>query len=68
MFEKDGIVIIEDFLSQETLEKLNDELNVTFPRYSVNGGLYSTQLGTWTENRKLVECTIPGLIYSVNIF
>jgi hypothetical protein len=30
--------------------------------------LYSTQLGTWTENRKLAECTIPGLIYSVNIF
>ena len=48
MFEKDGIVIIENFLSQETLEKLNDKLNVTFSRYSVNGGLYSTQLGTWT--------------------
>ena len=68
MFEKEGIYIIENFLSQETLKKLNDELNVIFSRYSANGGLYSTQLGTWTENRKLIECTIPGLIYSVNIF
>jgi hypothetical protein len=67
MFEKDGIAIIENFLSQGNLENINTELNTIFSKYTVNGGISSTRL-----NRgyipKVSGCTIPGLIYSVNIF
>lgn len=68
MFEKDGIILIENFLPPEILGKLNDELDVIFSNYSVNGSLSSTQLTGWTENRRYLECTVPGLILSVNVF
>jgi len=68
MFEKDGIAIVEKFLPSETLEKLNDELDIVFSKYSINGSLSATRLMRWTETREHVECTVPGLLLSVNIF
>jgi len=63
MFEKDGILIKENFLQQEVLKKLNEELDLFYSRYSVSGGLYSTFV-----SRGKQECTVPAMILSVNIF
>ena len=67
MFEEDGIEIVKSFLSEDTLRNLNNELDLVFSKYSINGSLSSTQVfGGW--DRSLLECTIPGLLCSVNIF
>jgi hypothetical protein len=67
MFEKDGIEIIKSFLPEETLRNLNSELDLIFSKCSINGSLSSTQVfGGWERN--ILECTIPGLLCSVNIF
>jgi hypothetical protein len=67
MFKEDGIEIIENFLPEETLKNLNRELDLTFSKYSINGDLSCThKFGGWEKN--LSECTVPGLLCSVNIF
>jgi hypothetical protein len=67
MFKEDGIEKIENFLSEGTLKNLNNELDLTFSKYSINGGLSCTEkFGGW--ERKLSECTVPGLLCSINIF
>jgi len=67
MFKEDGIEIIESFLSEETIKELNSELDLTFSKYSINGGLSCTQnFAGWEKS--ISECTVPGLLCSVNVF
>ncbi|MBN4078011.1 hypothetical protein JYT29_01635 [Nitrospina gracilis] len=65
---EDGISIIENFILKDTLIKINKELDLILSKYSFNGGLFSTKISDWRAKRQLLECTVPGLICSVNIF
>jgi hypothetical protein len=62
-FETHGLQIIPNFLSPETLQTINAELDGLFARPSINGSLYSIFLG-----QNYQEVMIPSInVRSVNL-
>jgi hypothetical protein len=51
---KDGIAVIENFLSKDTLIKINKKLDLILSKYSFNGGLFPTKISDWRAKRQLL--------------
>ena len=40
MFEKDGFLVVNNFIKEQDLKNLNAELDEVFSKISINGGSY----------------------------
>jgi hypothetical protein len=53
MFEKDGFLVLKNFINEQDLKNLNAELDEVFSKISVNGGAYCNS----ATQRGALECS-----------